>query len=91
MGVKTISKFKELPFEIGKTYTTKFQTGEKFLLTKIKYNTKGDRIGFDGIYEKWEYLGECPLGPDRLISDRIEDGFIEICDCCNFPIKKKFE
>lgn len=40
MGVKKIIKYKELPFEIGKTYTTKFQTGEKFLLTNIKYNTQ---------------------------------------------------
>ena len=87
MGVKVIPKFRELPFEIGKTYTTKFQTGEKFLLTKIRYNTKGDRIGFDGIYESCSYMGECPLGPDRLIPDKIEDGTIEVCDCCNTPLK----
>lgn len=87
MGVKKIIKYKELPFEIGKTYTTKFQTGEKFLLTNIKYNTKGDRIGFDGIYEKCSHIGECGLGPDRLIPDKIEDGFIEVCDFCNTPIK----
>lgn len=87
MGIKKLIKHKELPFEIGKTYTTRFATGDKFLLTKIKYNTKGDRIGFEGVYEKYPHLGECPIGPDRLIPDTIEDGFIEVCDQCGTPIK----
>ena len=86
MGIKKIIKYKELPFEIGKTYTTKFATGERFLLTKIKTNATGRIFGFDGIYEKCPHLGECPLGPDRLIPDRVEDGFIDVCDCCNTPI-----
>ncbi len=87
MGIKKIPKFKELPFESGKIYTTKFTTGEKFFLSKIIYNKKGGIIGFEGIYEKYSHLGNCPLNPDRLIPDKIEDGFIEVCDCCGNPIK----
>ena len=86
MGIKRIPKYKDLPFEIGKTYVTKFQTGEKFTLTNIKYNSKGIRIGFDGIYENCPHLGVCPIGPDRLIPERIDDGFMEVCSECGTPL-----
>lgn len=86
MAIKRIPKYKNIPFETGKTYTTKFATGEKFFLTRIIFNGIGVCIRFEGIFEKCPQLGECPLGPDRLISEKVEDGFIDICDNCGEPI-----
>ena len=88
MGVKQIIKYKDLPFEVGKTYTTKFATGDRFLLTKINITATGRIYNFEGIYEKCPHLGECSLGADRLIPERIEDGTIDVCDECGTPIKK---
>lgn len=83
---KTIKSFMELPFEEGKTYPTKFQTGEKFLLKKIITN-KGKIIGFEGIYESAPHLGICPLNADRLIPDKVVDVDICVCDKCGTPIE----
>jgi hypothetical protein len=84
MEIKKIKKFLDLPFEEGKTYSTKFQTGEKFLLKKIIKSTNNLKIiRFEGIYEFAPHLGECPLNPDRLIPDKIADGEIEVCSKCN--------
>mgnify|MGYP001587432737 CR=1 FL=1 len=57
----------ELSYEEGKTYKTKFATGELFHVTKIVRNHKNEIIRFIGIYDKCKHLGECPLNPDRLI------------------------
>jgi hypothetical protein len=84
----TIKKYKELPFEIDKVYQTKFATGEKVLLKRIdvnmgniKFGVKGN-IKFGVIYENAKHLGICPLGADRLIADKVEDGEMCVCDKC---------
>ncbi len=64
---KVISEEIDLPFEIGETYVTKFQTGDKFKITGIRRNKGGVATQFTGIYEKHQDLGECPLNGDRLI------------------------
>lgn len=93
MGVKRIKQHKDLPFEEGKTYTTKFQTGERFLLNKIiwkEIKIEGEMIKrmilFEGIYENSPDLGQCRLNIDRLIPERVESGEIDVCDYCNTPI-----
>jgi len=66
-----------LPLEEGKTYKTKFATGEHFTITKIKrfkVKIKGEeveRLQIMGIYEKNPDLGECPINEDRLIPEKI--------------------
>ena len=89
----SIPKYSDLPFEEGKRYTTKFATGEKFLLKKViwgKVKIKGeivDRIlNFEGIYEDYQHLGICPLGGDRLIADKKYEGEVEVCHKCKEPI-----
>lgn len=80
--------YKDLPFEEGKTYQTKFATGEKFLLKKIIW-TKGKKpkiYGFEGIYENSSHLGICPLGENRLIVDKVEIEDFEVCDKCKQKI-----
>ena len=91
---KLIKEEEDLPFEIGKTYLTKFATGERFTINKIIIGTegkmKGKIIGFEGIYEKAPHLGQCPLGGDRLYPQtRLtgNDVLIHICPHC----KKSFK
>lgn len=79
---KVIKKYKDLPFEIEKIYVTKFQTSEKVILKRIDFNKKGEVIGLGVIYENSPHLGICPLGADRLITDKIEDGEICVCHKC---------
>jgi len=86
---KEIKKFKDLPFEEGKTYRTKFQTGELFQITKIRKTyfksvnyTVEKIIGFEGIYLSHPHIGVCPLAADRLIADKIEDGIEKVCEHC---------
>lgn len=60
-------------FEVGKIYTTKFATKERFTITRDPYVRKeGIIIGVNkivwGTYEKNPTLGECPLIVDRLIN-----------------------
>jgi hypothetical protein len=90
---KSIPKYSDLPFEEGKTYTTKFATGEKFLLKKViwgKRKIKGEIVdvilNFEGIYEKHPELGVCPLGGDRLIADKKYECDIDVCHKCGEPI-----
>lgn len=89
-----IKIFKELPFVEGKTYTTKFQTGEKFLLKEIVWKISkldGKRLQmllFKGIYEKNPEIGICPLGIDRLIPDQEYVGTEEICSKCKTPLNE---
>lgn len=82
---KKIKTYKDLPFEEGKVYRTKFQTGERFLIKEIIKN-KDKIIGFKGIYESTPQLGVCPLNSDRLVAERIEGEDLEVCNKCNEPI-----
>lgn len=83
---KTIKQYKDLPYEEGKVYKTKFQTGESFLLKKVVTAKDGKIIRFDGIYLSSPDIGVCPLGSDRLIADRVEDGEIEVYGECMKPL-----
>lgn len=92
--IKVIKRPIELPFEEGKTYKTKFATGENFLLKEIVWGTSKvngevvkNIIKFKGIYENNPELGICPLNPDRLIP--LTNGFTEheACSKCGEPIK----
>lgn len=82
---KTIKKYLDLPFEEGKTYSTKMGTGEKFTIHKI-IMVRDQIIRLDGVYENSPHLKNCPLPPDRLIPDRVEDGTVEVCDKCGSKI-----
>ncbi len=82
-----IQKTIELPFEIGKTYKTRFQTGELFTITDIKYKIDKTILRFDGIYEKCPEVGICPLNFDRLIPEtKVVECEIEVCECCKKPL-----
>lgn len=84
---KKESQIIELPFEIGKKYKTKFQTGESFTITNIKYKTDKTILSFDGVYESCPNIGICPLNSDRLIPEtKIIEIEIEICECCKKPL-----
>ena len=77
----------ELPFEIGKKYKTKFQTGELFIITGIKYRPDETILNFLGIYESCPHLGECPLNFDRLIPETlVKENEIATCECCGKPL-----
>jgi hypothetical protein len=79
----------DLPFEEGKTYKTKFATGEMFDLTKINRNHKGDIAMFWGIYHDSKELGLCPLAPDRLNPHKTAQMVdVEVCDACGEPCEK---
>ena len=78
----TLKEYSDIPFEKDKTYKTKFQTGENFIIKEII--TVKDRVIFvKGIYEKSPKLGLCLLNPDRLISDKKFEKEIDVCSCCN--------
>lgn len=86
-------KFRDLPIEEGKSYVTRFQTGELFFVKKVKkifFKSGGVSVekvvGYEGIYWNAKHLGICPLAVDRLIPQRVEDGFMYVCDCCNTEI-----
>lgn len=83
-----IKKYKELPFEVGKIYQTKFATGERFTITNIVKKSDGKILWFEGVYEKHPQCGICPLNSDRLIADKVEDGEIEICSKCGESIER---
>lgn len=78
-----------LPLEEGKTYRTKFQTGDHFRITKLitkKILGQDVVINTEGYYDKYPDL-LCPLNPERLIPDQksiiIE---IKVCNCCGREI-----
>ena len=77
-----------LPFEVGVTYTTKFATGEKFTVTRVRKNRYDEVEAVFGIYEKSPHLGECPLNMDRLIPDveKIGERKVIICPNCKHEI-----
>lgn len=83
--IKKIKKYKDLPFETQRKYKTKLATGEEFFLVNVVW--KNERIlWFEGYWADHMHVGICPLGPDRLIPDQVEDGEIEICENCGEPI-----
>lgn len=93
--IKLIKIFEDLPLEVGKTYRTKFQSGENFTVTKdpFKRDKDGNIIGkcatIYGIYERYPHLGECPLSAERIIHDRIDTGrTIEVCNNCGELLTK---
>ena len=89
MGVKKIKVFKELPFEVGKTYLTKMATKWTFTVSRIDVDKKsGAQRTIHGFYNGTETL-ECPINPDRLFPDKEVVGEKEVCDCCDFPIEEK--
>ena len=80
---KTVKKPFPVPFEVGKTYTTRMAVGWKFSVNVIKTDKNGVVTGFQGIWETNPELGNCPLGADRLIPDMIErEVEITVCDDC---------
>lgn len=86
---KTIPTKIDLPFEEGKTYLTKFQTGDKFLLKKINWKEFKENgvmvkkmILFNGVYENLLHLGLCSLTIDRLYPENKDGDEIEICGKC---------
>jgi hypothetical protein len=90
--------YTELPIEVGKTYQTKFSTKEKFLVTEIITKIIGHDenkepiikvLYFFGIYETTPHLGTCPLNAERLIPEKVETGFVEICNKCKTPLDTK--
>lgn len=92
--ITKIKNYKELPFEVNKTYRTKLQTGEQFTVTRDVYkrNKDGLILGISdtiwGIWEKHPHLGECPIAKERLIPDKEYIGDVEVCSKCNTPINK---
>lgn len=82
MGIKKIKEFKDLPFEVDKTYITKFQTKEMFLIKEITIDKNNKQTGIKGIYKNSKHLGICSLSIERLIPLKEEIGEIEICDKC---------
>ena len=65
-----IKEYKDLPFEVGKTYQTRICSAWVFTITKIFTNTLGNVKGFEGIYPDSPHLGICPIGKDRLIPEQ---------------------
>ena len=92
---KEVREIIALPFEVGKTYKTKFATGEKFKVTDIKIGktgiNKGKVVEFEGVYESHQHLGSCPLSADRLIPEYEEGENFEICDKCKETLNKEDE
>ena len=72
-----------LPFEVGVTYPTKFATGVKFTITRVRKNKYDEVVEVWGIYEKSPNLGECPINMDRLIPDFKEVGQKKVTVCPN--------
>lgn len=89
--IKKKEIIEEVPVEVGKTYQTKICASWFFTVTRIiqeKRIIKGKEFlgavkGFEGIYIESPHLGVCPVGPDRLIQDKINSGkTIDVCSKC---------
>jgi hypothetical protein len=83
--IKKLQQFQDLPIEEGKTYTTRFATGDKFLVKKV-IMLKDKPVRFEGIYLGSEHIGICPLAIDRLIPEKIQIDDIYVCDSCSKPV-----
>ena len=71
--IKEKEEFVDLEFEVDKTYKTKFQTGELFLIKKIitrPFLNTTKVIRFEGIYLSHPHIGICPIDPERLMPER---------------------
>lgn len=80
---KTI--YTEVPVEEGKTYITRFQTGDKFKVEKVvrKVIAGVDKIiRVDGYYIGLEHLGICSLPTERLQLEQIESHTVMVCSEC---------
>jgi hypothetical protein len=74
--------FKELPLILDRSYKTKFQTGDTFLVKKISTDKNGKVTGLWGIYENKPELGLCPLDSNRLVHEVEFEKVIDVCDHC---------
>lgn len=71
--IKEKEDFVDLEFEVGKTYKTKFQTGELFRVEKIitrPFLNTTKVVRLEGVYLTHPNIGLCPLDPERLIPER---------------------
>ena len=89
--LKKVKIFKDLPIEEGKTYKTRFATGDMFLVKKVIKNPNKSLkpeqiIRVDGIYWNAKEIGICPLAADRLIPERIMIGEKIICEDSDFDL-----
>lgn len=81
----------DIPFEVGETYTTKFQTKEKFTISELVYIhdkiSKQPKLdGFKGFYESNPKV-ICPLVLERLIPrTKIVKIEVEYCENCGKKI-----
>ncbi len=97
--IKKVTLYEDLPIEEGKSYVTRFQTGESFFVKRVVKVVVGYQrekvVGFEGIYWKCKHLGLCPLAIDRLIPERVIVGEKIVCDDPEFDLtdllKKAFE
>lgn len=87
MGIKKIKILQSVPVEEGKSYDTKNLQG-LFLVKKISVNKNGEQMTAWGTYLNTG-VENCPIGVDRLITDKIVIDEQEACDCCSFPLKEK--
>lgn len=78
--------YEDVPLEPGKRYQTKFQTGDWATLVDVVIH-KEKIVGLKVIYESKEYLGVCPLGPDRLIQEKIKIKEVECCPNCGHELE----
>lgn len=69
-----------LPLEIGKTYKTKFATGQLFTVIRISKDTCW------GFYVASPALGLCPLNSERLIPEYKTYTEVEVCSKCGEEI-----
>lgn len=91
--IKTVAVYRDLPLVEGKTYRTKFQTGDWFKVIKIKTvafksgSFETVRIvGIEGYYVGKEHIGLCPIAEERLIHEQEQTGTKTICPHCEKEI-----
>lgn len=81
-----IKTFIDLPLEVGKTYKTKFQTGDIFTVLKLFKDKTGNIYRAEGVYENAKHLGVCPIDVNRLINDKEYGSDKTVCGHCNTEI-----
>lgn len=84
--IKKIKTYKDLPFEVGKTYQTKMSVDWTFLVKEIEY--KKDVVSkLKGIWSNSPDLGICEVYRiERIIPDKVVDGEMEVCGNCGNPL-----
>ena len=66
---KKVKEYEPLPFEIGKTYLTKYASGDMFTITRFECNKVGKILKAYGLFEEKPYRegwGEMPMELERL-------------------------